>query len=484
MSEKHFNKIKDRSIKGILALTSRTLVLQGVAFAGVFLLTLLLSPEEYGVFAVVSALVNFFTYFSDVGLAAALIQKKKKLTDKDLNTTFWIQQGLVFSLFLIALAISSWVGNWYNLGQPGVWLYRALAFSLVLSSLKTIPSIILERKLLFDRLVAPQVLETLGFYVVAVVLASLGFGVSSFTWAVLARGVLGLVSLYILAPWHPEPIFSWRVARKLFSFGLPFQLNSFLALVKDDLLMAYLGKILPFSQVGYIGWAKKWAYFPYRLVSDNLIRVTFPVYSRLQKFPEKLKAAVEKSIFGTSLFLFPVAGGLIVLSQQLIDVIPKYEKWQPALPSLKIFAITAAISGLSTPLINALNSVGKIKITLRFMVLWTVLTWAFTPILANQIGFVGVALAALLVGLSSLLVLPKASKILTLRLFNDLAKNLLATLGMVLFLFLSTFVLPEAKFVVVLQVILGALVYFGLVWTLSKKRILSVVNMIKSVFVS
>jgi hypothetical protein len=36
-------------------------------------------------------------------------------------------------------------------------------------------------------------------------------------------------------------------------------MHSFLALVKDDLLTVFLGKVLPFAQVGYIDWAKKWA---------------------------------------------------------------------------------------------------------------------------------------------------------------------------------------------------------------------------------
>ena len=137
-----------------------------------------------------------------------------------------------------------------------MWLFRALVVSFFLSSLKTIPSILMERSLAFNRLVIPTIVETLGFYIVAVFLAWKGFGVASFSWAVLCRGILGVLTAYIVWPWMPSLGISKQVAQRLLKFGIPFQMNSFLAVVKDDLLIVFLGKVLPFSQVGYLGWAK------------------------------------------------------------------------------------------------------------------------------------------------------------------------------------------------------------------------------------
>lgn len=69
--------IKRRSFAGIIALTSRTFILQIIALIATFILTVLLDPTSFGVFFIVTAVVNFLNYFSDIGLAAALIQKKK-----------------------------------------------------------------------------------------------------------------------------------------------------------------------------------------------------------------------------------------------------------------------------------------------------------------------------------------------------------------------------------------------------------------------
>ena len=257
MEEIDIALIKKRSLTGIVAFTSQTFLLQAVAFVATFLLTVFLSPQIFGIFYVVSAIINFLGYFSDIGLAAALIQKKEALTQKDLSTTFTIQQILVGSAVTIALIFSQTISNFYKLDVSGLYLLRALTVAFFLSSLKTIPSILLERKLDFNRLIIPEIIETIVFYAVAVILAWHGYGIVSFTWAVMIRAVVGLIAMYIISPWKPSFVLSKDVAKKLMKFGIPFQLNSFIALLKDDLLTVFLGKFLPFAAIGYIGWAKK-----------------------------------------------------------------------------------------------------------------------------------------------------------------------------------------------------------------------------------
>ena len=411
MAEIDIELIKRRSISGVVALTARTFLLQIIAFSATFLLTLFLTPDIFGVFYVVSAIISFLGYFSDIGLAAALVQKHDAVTDEDLGTTFVIQQGLVLTLVILSLLLSGQIAAFYKLNDAGVWLFRSLAVSFFLSSLKTIPSVLLERELAFDRLVLPQIVETLGFYVVAVVLAWKGLGITSFTWAVFARGVLGLLAMYVIKPWKPVFLISKESAKKLMSFGLPFQLNSFLALLKDDLLTVFLGKVLPFSQVGYIGWAKKWAEVPLRLIMDSVIRVTFPAYSRLQHDVKMLIKAIDKTLFGLSASILPISMGLLFFVKPMIDLIPKYGKWEPALFSFYLFVFSSLFSAWTTPLINALNAAGKIKTTLKFMVGWTVATWVVTVTFLHFFGFNGVSMSLLFISGSIYIVVQVAKRI-------------------------------------------------------------------------
>lgn len=395
---------KHRTLSGIVALTTRTFVLQFISLGATLLLTIFLSPSIFGIFYIVSAIISFLTYFSDIGLAAALIQKKETLTDEDLTTTFTIQQLLVAVLVIISLLFSRQIASFYAFDSNGVLLLQALIIAFFLSSLKTIPSVLLERKLEFQKLVIPQILETLGFYIVAVVLAWLGFGIRSFIWAVLVRAIVGLVAIYVISPWKPSIGLSQSVASRLIRFGLPFQLNSFLALIKDDLFTVFLGKILPFNEIGYIGWAKKWAEVPLRLIMDSVIRVTFPAFSRIQQDRSVLSRAIEKTLYGLALAVFPISIFLIFAVGPLVMSIPKYIKWEPALVSFYLFSISSAIAALNSPLTNALNAIGKIKITLFLMIMWTGLTWVLGSICIHLFGFNGFALSLLLISSTILVV--------------------------------------------------------------------------------
>lgn len=420
--------LKKRSIIGIVALTTRTFLLQIIAFIATFLLTLLLTPSIFGVYYVVSAVISFLGYFSDIGLAAALVQKKEELTQEDITTTFTIQQGLVVTLVVISFISSNFVAQFYHLNDAGLWLFRALVVSFFLSSLKTIPSILLERGLQFDKLVIPTIAETLGFYIVTVYLAWKGYGITSFTWGVLARGIIGLIAIYAIRPWKISFGFSNAVLSRLLRFGLPFQMNSFIALLKDDLFTIFLGKALPFSEVGYIGWAKKWAEIPLRLIMDSIIRVTFPAFSRLQHDSALLKKAIEKTIYGLALTMLPISMGLLFFVHPMVDIIPKYAKWNPALPSFYFFVIAAAVAGLTTPLTNALNAVGKIRTTLYFMILWTTLTWVLALLGLKIFGFNGVAIALCSISFTIVWVLYEVKKIIPFSFWSQIWSALLGIL--------------------------------------------------------
>lgn len=444
---------------GVVALTSRMALMQLVSFFGIFLLTIFLDPRVFGIFAVVTAVVSFLRYFADIGLAAALIQKKDAITEEDLKTTFTIQQTLVLIVVILAFSFSGWLANFFNIGLEGLWLFRALIFAFFLSSLKTIPSIILERRLDFRRLVIPEISETLIYYLVAVILAWKGLGVVSFSWAVLARGAVGLIVIYLLAPWKPGIAIHAASAKKLLSFGVPFQLYSFLALLKDDLLTIFLGKVLPLAQVGFISWAKKWAEYPLRLAMDSIIKVTFPAYSRLQEHPEDLRKGVEKAIYFLSLIIFPALVGMTFVIKPLVFLIPKYVKWEPALTSLYLFAASSILASLSSPLVNALNAIGRIRTTMKLMIMWTVLVWIFTPVLIYFIGFNGVALAQTLIGLTLIVVIYVTKKYIQFSVLKNIYPAGISTSLMAGVLYLISPSLSQNILGLVLLAVIGIIIY-------------------------
>src|SRR3990167_5887297 len=451
--------IKRKTISGVVTYTLRAFFVQAFTFFATFVLTILLDPSIFGVFFVVSAILNLFVYFSDIGLAAALIQKKEEPKRHDLTTTFTIQQIIVFTLVVVGLIFSGSIARFYNLDTQGTFLLRILIFSLILSSLKTIPSIILERKLAFTRLVIPQVAENVIFYSIAMVLAYSGFGLASFSWAVLARGFSGLAIIYFLSPWRPGFSFNFKSAKNLINFGIPFQLNSILALIKDDLLTVFLGKILTFNQIGYVGWAQKFGFVPLRFFMDNVIKVTFPAYSRLQENRKELAKAIEKSLFFVAYFVYPSVLGIMAIAPKIVEIIPRYGKWEPALPLLYFFFINAIFAAVNTTLTNTLFAIGKPKIVLNLMVIWTILTWVLTFFLVKIFGFIGVGIASAIVAASTTIAVYFVKKSIPVSILESVTGPLISSLIMFVILKLLEDVLSNNLFGVIETIILGLFIY-------------------------
>lgn len=471
-------EIKHRTIRSIVALGGRTIFLQVISLVSFFLLGIFLSPAAVGIFISVSALQRIFTFFTDLGLGAALIQKKEEIDDEDLKTTFTIQEIVVVLIVSMGVLITPFISRFASLDPDGVFLYLVLVVTLFISSLKAIPSILLERKLAFEKQVIPQIFESLTFNVIVVVLAYKGFGIASYSWAILFSSVLGLPIYYLLSPWKISFGISFEHARKLFSYGLLYQGKNILAVIKDDLLTFILARLVGPSGVGYWGWAQRWAYSPFRLIVDSLTKVTFPAYSRIQHDKEALKLGIEKSLFAVSLLLFPILGLFSILIGKAIYLLPKYAKWQPALPSFYLLCAGAAVSALSNILVNALDAMGKVKTTLALMVMWIILTWGLTLSLVGRFGFTGIALASFLVTLTIIVTLRLVKKVVSFSFVSSVWQPTLSTVLMTAAIYLFSNVLPTNYMSLFILIAVGAIIYLAVLFLIARRKLMANIRLV------
>ena len=404
VDEQEIANIKQRSVTGALSYFLRTAFLQIIGLVSVLVLSAFFKPEDFGIYGFVIQIIGLLIFFSDIGLAAALVQKKDEPSVGEYRVAFtlqWLLSWLIVGLIGLLLA-TGWVQA--KTGSAGAWVLVSLGLSFPLATLKTIPSIRLERKLLFNKLVIPQIFEQLIFHSILIILAWRGMGVMAYTFAVIVRSVVGVIIMWLIEPWKEIGLWwNTQVLKKLLSFGVKFQLNDFLARIKDQLFFLGLGVFLPLDQFGYIQWAKNWSQYPYNLTVQNVLSITFPTYSRLQSRTDLLKKAVEKSLFFISLAIFPILTAMSIFIWPLTQVVEKYQQWEPAVFSFILFTLSIGWAALSTPLVNTLNAIGQINKTLKLMSLWTTLTWVITPLLLWKVGYNGVALAALIISFTSIL---------------------------------------------------------------------------------
>lgn len=469
--EMSLSEIKKRIIPSFLSLTARQIILRALSFISInIILAKVLPVETLGIFNIAVSIITFFAFFSDIGLAASLIQKKDGISDIDIKTTFTIQQLIVGLLSLLIIAAAPFFGQFYRLDQGGIWLIRSLGLSFFLSSLKVIPSVLLERELRFKPIVLVEMIETVIFNTMLITLVLFNFGIWSFSISALLRGVTGVLLIFYLRPVKISLGIDRLAARQLLSFGLPFQTNSLLALLKDRLVPLVIAKMVGPVGVGYITWSQSVAYLPLEIMS-SVIRISFPAFSRLQKDKKSLKVAVEKALFVTSLTVYPALFGFGAILPSVVKYVVS-DKWQPAVLSFYLFSFSSYWAVISTTLTNTLNAIGQIKTTLKLMIFWTLLTWILTPVLVFLYGYIGVGLSSFFISFTSVITIILVKKVLEVKIINSIFMPTLASsaMGLIILLFSNFFV--RDKLTLVLTILLGAAIYGGLIFTLSKGQLL------------
>jgi O-antigen/teichoic acid export membrane protein len=394
-------QVKKSSVQGAISYFGRSLFLNGLGFASALVLSGYLNPSEFGVFGYVTQFVGLLSFLADIGLAAALIQSKEDPTSEELSTTFTVQFGLSL-VILVVFVLLSQLPLIASKGVAAQWLSVVLGLSFPLATLKVIPSVLLERKLAFQKLVVPQIVEQVLYNGILIALVVSGWGVMAFSVAVIVRAVSGVLSMWWVQPWSPRLRINKAVLKRLANFGVLFQLNDLLARFKDQFFYIVLGTFYPPATFGYISWAKNWSMYPYTLTVQNVMAVTFPTFSRLQHHPELLAKAINKTTYFISVTIFPLLVGMCVMLIPFVQMVPRFQKWEPALASFVWFTLSIGWGAISTPITNTLNAIGKIDVTLRLMVMWTSLTWILSPLFAWWFGFTGIAIAAFVIAGSSL----------------------------------------------------------------------------------
>ena len=162
--------------------------------------------------------------------------------------------------------------------------------------------------------------------------------------------------------------------------------------------------------------------------------------------------------------------GLIAISPSLIEHVVS-AKWQPALPLIYLFSIGAFWATLSSPFTNFLNAIGKIKTTLKLMVMWTALEWVLTPFLTLYFGYFGVGIASAMISVTSIIPIFIIKKIIDVKIIKNIWQAITASIIMANFTFFFSRIFVKDFFTLFLVILISALIYSAILYLLCKERL-------------
>ncbi|MEX2396928.1 MAG: oligosaccharide flippase family protein, partial [Balneolales bacterium] len=121
------------------------------------ILARLLTPDDFGLIAMVAVFINLASMFKDAGLSMATVQKKA-ITQEEISALFWINVIISFSLALVMAAVSPLVISFYGRSEVGI-IIIIMAISFFISGISIQHNALLQRLLRFDLIGIIQVVS-------------------------------------------------------------------------------------------------------------------------------------------------------------------------------------------------------------------------------------------------------------------------------------------------------------------------------------
>ena len=202
-----------RTVHGVFALGVRQVFVQGTRILGGIFLARLLTPGQFGIYAIVLYVQTFLMAFGDAGLAASLVRQHEEPETTDYRAVFTIQQMFVFVVTLLMWFASPFMASRYHLGPQDAWLFRLIAISFLTTSFMVVPLIRMERHLAFNKVALIDSAQAIVFNVLAVYFAWRGLGAYAFVWALLLRSLVGTVIANWISPWRIGWHWDWPLIR-------------------------------------------------------------------------------------------------------------------------------------------------------------------------------------------------------------------------------------------------------------------------------
>ena len=332
---------------------------------------------------------NFASIISDMGTAAALIQKRD-LTDEILDTVFWSNVVFGFASGGI-LALGSPLIAWafHEPALQTVLMLLSLAFPL--GSAGSSPLALLERTGRFRSIAIVEIFSALAGAGVGIVAASKGAGIISLILQTLITTTLWTCLFWVLCGWRPTLRWSRKEFQGLLHFSgnlVGFNIINYFARNADGMLIArFLGP----TQLGLYNIAYRIMLLPLQNLTYIFSRAFFPIFSGQQLQPELIGRNYLKLLTFISLVTAPLMLGLWSVREPFVVVVLG-EKWRDAIAIIAWLAPTGYLQSLATPMSLVLVATGQTRL-MRNLGAVCSLIYLFAFVLGLSQGAAGVARA-------------------------------------------------------------------------------------------
>tara|TARA_R110000868_G_scaffold193351_1_gene438229 strand:- start:25402 stop:26925 length:1524 start_codon:yes stop_codon:yes gene_type:complete len=335
--DKKIESTTKKGISGMLWTFSGTIIQTIMQLLVIGVLARLLTPDEFGIVAVMMILVTFSELFSQMGIGSALIQLPT-ITSKHISQAYSLSLFIGLIIGLLFYLIAPWVGAFFELKNvDNAIKFFALFFPL--RSFSSITTALLTRNLRFSVMVKCGVVSYIfGIGLTSIVLAYLNF---SF-WALILGQFASLLITMIFLMYYERPrftlVFDKPILRELLFFGSGHTLGSIFNYFAENADNIVVGKLLGTTVLGVYSKAFQLLSIPAKFFGSIFDKVLFPILSKNQGKKEKLSdfyLFMNSICFG---LLMPISIAVFINAKLIVDTLLG-NQWQEVVFPLQILII-------------------------------------------------------------------------------------------------------------------------------------------------
>jgi PST family polysaccharide transporter len=381
--------LKGRSVRG----GAVTMTSQAIKFllqtGSTVVLARLLTPNDYGLIAMVTAITGFVAIFKDMGLSLVTIQKAD-INQSQISALFWINVAVSFVLALFLAALAPMIAWFY--GEPRLtWITISLAGTFLFSGLTVQHQALLARQMLFTVIAVIEIVSIGISIITAIVLAWYGAGYWALVGLSVASALSSMILVWVFCGWRPGLPVREAGILSMVKFGgqiTGFDIVNYFARNLDNIL---LGRFWGANVLGLYSRAYNMMMLPISQIRGPLNSVALPALSHIQDDPIRFKTYYIKLITLIAFITMPLMTFLFICADQVIYLLLG-SQWLGASGIFKILCINAFVQPTMSTAGLVLISLGQSK---RYLIIGTInsIIIVISFILGLPWGAIGVATA-------------------------------------------------------------------------------------------
>lgn len=432
---------------------------QGIQFIVQIILARFLSPEEYGIIAIVMVFILLANVFVESGFNTALIQKKDA-DEVDFSSVLYLSLGVATILYVVIFFTAPFIASFYD--QPIlIQVLRVLSITIFIGAFNSIQNAYVARNMLFKKLFTSSLGSVTISGVVGIIAAYSGLGVWALVLQQLISQLAVAVILWFTVKWRPHLIFSTTRVKSLFSYGSKLLAAGLLDTLYSNLRTLIIGRMYTPSMLGYYNRGQQ---FPQLIVSNingSIQSVMLPALSAHQDDRKRVKEMMRRAVVSSSFLIFPMMVSMAVVAEPLVKIVLT-EKWLPAVPFLQIACFTFALWPIHTANLQAINAMGRSDIFLRLEIIKKIMGLIVLGV-SLPFGVYAIALGGIFSGLIGTFINAYPNKELLNYSYKeqwlDIMPSLLISLIMGGIVYLFNFSNILAWQILILQIVSGGIIY-------------------------